>query len=155
MGFGNGYDSGYSDAIDDVRSGKVPGVGPASGGGEPVPSTRSPGLFFLYASNEDLETEIAMPDACVVFYRQVTGVSVDLAAGEGGYSVVATASAPGGGWVPGDIVFFQHNQPNLSVDLGDTVPVLDSVGNPEAAMRGLALVRRTSEWILVPLGSFG
>jgi hypothetical protein len=28
MGFGNGYDSGYSDAIDDVRNGKVAGLGP-------------------------------------------------------------------------------------------------------------------------------
>lgn len=33
MGFGNGYDSGYSDAIEDVRNGKVAGVGPTSGGG--------------------------------------------------------------------------------------------------------------------------
>lgn len=33
MGFGNGYDSGYSDAIEDVRNGKVPGIGPTAGGG--------------------------------------------------------------------------------------------------------------------------
>lgn len=38
MGFGNGYDSGYSDAIADARNGKVAGVGPASdsGGGEEI-----------------------------------------------------------------------------------------------------------------------
>ena len=33
MGFNNGYESGYSDALEDVRSGKIAGVGPASGGG--------------------------------------------------------------------------------------------------------------------------
>lgn len=33
MGFGNGYDSGYSDAIEDVRNGKVAGLGSASGDG--------------------------------------------------------------------------------------------------------------------------
>lgn len=38
MGFGNGYDSGYSDAIDDVRNGKVPGIGPASGDGGATPA---------------------------------------------------------------------------------------------------------------------
>ena len=38
MGFGNGYDSGYSDAIEDVRSGKVAGLGPASGGGGAAPT---------------------------------------------------------------------------------------------------------------------
>ena len=38
MGFGNGYDSGYSDALEDVRNGKVPGTGPASGGGGATPT---------------------------------------------------------------------------------------------------------------------
>lgn len=38
MGFGNGYDSGYSDAIDDVRNGKMAGLGPASGGGGAAPA---------------------------------------------------------------------------------------------------------------------
>ena len=32
MGFNNGYDSGYSDALEDVRSGKVAGLGPESSG---------------------------------------------------------------------------------------------------------------------------
>lgn len=33
MGFSNGYDSGYSDALEDVRNGKVAGIGPTSGDG--------------------------------------------------------------------------------------------------------------------------
>lgn len=33
MGFNNGYDSGYSDAIDDVKAGRVQGLGPAAEGG--------------------------------------------------------------------------------------------------------------------------
>lgn len=38
MGFGNGYDSGYSDALEDVRNGKVAGLGPASGDGGVAPA---------------------------------------------------------------------------------------------------------------------
>ena len=38
MGFNNGYESGYSDAIDDVRNGKVAGLGPGSGGGGATPA---------------------------------------------------------------------------------------------------------------------
>lgn len=37
MGFNNGYDAGWQDAINAVKYGKVPGLGPASGdngGGE-------------------------------------------------------------------------------------------------------------------------
>ena len=33
MGFSNGYDSGYSDAIDDVKAGRVQGLGPVAEGG--------------------------------------------------------------------------------------------------------------------------
>lgn len=33
MGFNNGYDSGYSDAIDDVKAGRVQGLGPVAEGG--------------------------------------------------------------------------------------------------------------------------
>jgi len=32
MGYNNGYESGYSDALEDVRSGKVAGIGPSGGG---------------------------------------------------------------------------------------------------------------------------
>lgn len=38
MGFNNGYESGYSDALEDVRSGKVAGVGPSGGGAGATPS---------------------------------------------------------------------------------------------------------------------
>ena len=38
MGYNNGYDSGYSDALEDVRSGKVAGFGPAGGGAGAAPS---------------------------------------------------------------------------------------------------------------------
>ena len=40
MGFSNGYDSGYADAIDDVRAGKVAGLGPASGSADGGASTQ-------------------------------------------------------------------------------------------------------------------
>ena len=38
MGFNNGYDSGYADALEDVRSGKVAGGGPSGGGAGATPS---------------------------------------------------------------------------------------------------------------------
>ena len=41
MGFNNGYDSGYADALEDVRSGEVAGLGPApanEGGTAPEPA---------------------------------------------------------------------------------------------------------------------
>lgn len=38
MGFNNGYESGYSDALEDVRSGKVAGLGPSGGGAGATPS---------------------------------------------------------------------------------------------------------------------
>lgn len=31
MGYNNGYESGYSDALEDVRNGKVAGIGPSGG----------------------------------------------------------------------------------------------------------------------------
>lgn len=44
MGFSNGYDSGYADALMDVRNGRVAGLGPVSGGasgGASLPSATS------------------------------------------------------------------------------------------------------------------
>lgn len=38
MGFNNGYDSGYSDALEDVRNGRVAGLGLAGGGTGTTPS---------------------------------------------------------------------------------------------------------------------
>ena len=54
MGFSNGYDSGYADAIDDVRAGKVAGLGPASGnddGTRPaVPFSLRPNVMYIKSS---------------------------------------------------------------------------------------------------------
>lgn len=38
MGFNNGYNAGWQDAINAVKYGKVPGLGPASGGGGAAPA---------------------------------------------------------------------------------------------------------------------
>ena len=44
MGYSNGYDSGYSDAIDDVKAGRVQGLGlAAEGGSDEDPSSGSSG----------------------------------------------------------------------------------------------------------------
>lgn len=56
MGFGNGYDSGYSDAIEDVRNGKVAGLGPASGGGGAAPAFNA-GVLEGYDVEKLLSTD--------------------------------------------------------------------------------------------------
>lgn len=42
MGFNNGYESGYSDALEDVRNGKVPGLGPVNRPKPVVPDADEP-----------------------------------------------------------------------------------------------------------------
>ena len=59
MGFGNGYDSGYSDAIEDVRNGKVAGLGPASGEGVTGPTAEP---TFLDALDTLYELQSAIDD---------------------------------------------------------------------------------------------
>ena len=109
MGFGNGYDSGYSDAIEDVRNGKVAGLGPASGDGSGSSQpTRGPGVFTLSDSinSGDPETDyvviepVASPDMGAVdsLFPTVFGwISSDH---------VFTISPPEGGWMPGDMLLF-------------------------------------------------
>ena len=69
MGFGNGYDSGYSDAIEDVRNGKVPGIGPASGDGRArkkytavIVEGGSTGVTSLAALPDDDVLRVTMAD---------------------------------------------------------------------------------------------
>lgn len=159
MGFGNGYDSGYSDALEDVRNGKVPGTGPASGGGgaAPAPTTRTPGLFYLYGNDETLETGFNVPD--VMSSDVINGAvlcSVTFTTNDFSM-VVAHVAAPAGGWVPGDAVLFHHNNSELAgIDRGDTVPD-DSTATSNICTSDvdLMLLRRTDRWSLVQLASFG
>lgn len=159
MGFGNGYDSGYSDALEDVRNGKVPGIGPAPGGGgaAPAPTTRTPGLFYLYGIDETLETDFNVPD--VMNSNVINGAvlrSVTFTTNDNGL-VVAHVAAPTGGWVPGDAVIFHHNNSELAgIDRGDTVPDdSTATGNMSTSEIDLMLIRRTDRWSLVPLTLFG
>lgn len=65
MGFNNGYDSGYADALEDVRNGRVAGLGPASGGGGAAPAPAfNAGVLEGYdveklLSTDDLSTYLA------------------------------------------------------------------------------------------------
>ena len=156
MGFGNGYDSGYSDAIEDVRNGKVAGVGPTSGDGG-SPTVRAPGLFYLNGNDDASETTFDTPEIIMsnvidgVVMRPVT-VTLD------SYSrAVAHVAAPTGGWVPGDAVIFRHNNSGLAgIDRGDMVPDDDTAAtNIDAPNTDLMLIRRTDRWSLVPLTLFG
>lgn len=63
MGYNNGYESGYADALEDVRNGKVAGLGPASGGGGAAPAFDA-GVLEGYdveklLSADDLSTYLA------------------------------------------------------------------------------------------------
>lgn len=104
MGFSNGYDSGYSDALEDVRNGKVAGLG--AGGGP----SRAPGFFGVTLT-------IDMPNDSLVVPAPSTE---DLAtAGFPGISHLTECRGsvdssdklvfedPPGGWVPGDLLFFK------------------------------------------------
>lgn len=109
MGFNNGYDSGYADALMDVRNGRVAGLGQkaASGSGGSSIQLRSPGYFTLSGSQDTVDG------------IELLGVSGDDISGSGVFTRLAptsvlcsidasgavVTSGPSGGWVPGDLVF--------------------------------------------------
>lgn len=139
MGFGNGYDSGYSDAIEDVRNGKVAGLGPASGDGSGSSQpTRGPGVFTLSdavdngAPEMDYEVVISpviSPDSGAID-RLFPVVSGSIS------NNVFTISPPEGGWTPGDMLLFF-----VSAGEGAILPEIDNdnvvaVGQMQAIVRG-------------------
>ena len=139
MGFGNGYDSGYSDAIDDVRSGKVAGLGPASGDGSSSSQpTRGPGVFTLSEAIDNGKTDmdyeltidrVASPDtgATDSLFPTVSG-SIS--------GSTFTISPPEGGWMPGDVLLIA-----VSGGEGVNYPTIDDsdfmvVSGMQAIVRG-------------------
>lgn len=157
MGFGNGYDSGYSDALEDVRSGKVAGLGPASGdgGGGAVPTARTAGLFYITGDDETLEIEFITP-------MRLSGGNVDAVELQATFTFTSTddgplahVAAPNGGWVPGDAIMFYHNNSSLAgIDRGDTASDDPSCANLNMPEVDMVLLRLADTWTLLPLGSF-
>lgn len=77
MGFGNGYDSGYSDAIEDVRNGKVAGLGPASGGGGAAPTYMTNAASRYAMVTDSARVRYAAPESVTA---AVDGTAFDLQA---------------------------------------------------------------------------
>lgn len=152
MGFGNGYDSGYSDAIDDVRNGKVPGIGPASGDG--AATARTAGLFYITGGDEALEFAFNLPNALSgddVSAAELPATVTTSAEG----APLARVEAPDGGWVPGDAIIFNHNNSSLAgIDRGDTVPDDAACSHLSAQNVDAMLMRLADTWTLFALGTF-
>lgn len=75
MGFNNGYDAGWQDAINAVKYGKVPGLGPASGDGEahaaPVHLTNTADRYCVIQENT-ARVRYAAPEAVSAVYANGT-----------------------------------------------------------------------------------
>ena len=156
MGFGNGYDSGYSDAIEDVRNGKVAGLGPASGdgGGGAAPTARTANLFYITGDNADMEIEFSLP--MILFGGNMDAVELQATFTYGDNSgPLARVEAPNGGWVPGDAIMFYHNNPSLDgIDRGDTVSDDPSCAHLNMPGADMVLLRLADTWTLLPIGTF-
>ena len=158
MGFNNGYDAGWQDAINAVKYGKVPGLGPASGnggsGGGAVPTARTAGLFYITGDDEALEIEFSVP--IVLTGDTISATELPATFTSTGTGPLAHVAAPNGGWVPGDAIVFCHNNGLLAgIDRGDTTPDDGTYVNISAQGIDMMLMRLADTWTLIPISSFG
>lgn len=69
MGFNNGYDAGWQDAIDAVKYGKVPGLGPVSAkAADDTPATDTPATTFNAGVLEGYDVEKLLSPTDLITY---------------------------------------------------------------------------------------
>ena len=113
MGFNNGYDAGWQDAINAVKYGKVPGLGQKAASGSDGSSIqlRSPSYFSLAGSQDRVDgitlSSVSGDDISGSgVFTQLAPTSVPCSIDASG---VVVTSGPDGGWVPGDLVFLNSS----------------------------------------------
>lgn len=145
MGFSNGYDSGYADAIEDVRNGKVAGLGPASGGGSGDTSDVRRPTVFTFGISGSYEYDEGSSDEYA--FSPVDNAVLLQSSSDGG---IPHVQGPAGGFIAGDtIIVSGPGTYYLSFIYIDSREVTTGVvSNPES-VRAFVYFGPDNGWVVV------